>query len=107
MPLKPGDIYALTKGMGDQMCRGYFRSQGLPVTIFRFAMTLADDEILTFPQFRVAHWRQVYASKTGEAAATVRDQFAAADDNTLLIARDETGRSYKKHVADGATLCWG
>ncbi len=107
MKIAPGGQYALTKYLGEELALGYHRNYGLPVTSFRFALAVAGDEILNFGQFYLHHWRKVYATLPGERAAQVRaelerlsptDEDAAA--RCLLIARDENGRSYKKHIAD-------
>lgn len=101
-PLQPGGMYALTKLLGEDLCRGYLRSYRLPVTIFRFAMTLGGTEILTWPQFYVAHYAAAYADKNSPAAQIVHAQLQAAvaeNPKTLLIARDKNGRAYKKHIA--------
>jgi len=101
-PLEPGGMYALTKLLGEDLCRGYLRSNGLPVTIFRFAMTLGGAEILNWPQFYASHYAKAYANKTSSAAKAVYAQLQAAladNPKTLIVARDENGRAYKKHIA--------
>ena len=103
-PLEPGGYYALTKLLGEDLCRGYLRNSNLPITIFRFANTLAGEEILNFRQFYLSDWLKAYAKlTTPEAQAVYRQLQAAAaqhGENCLLLARDENGRSYKKHMAD-------
>jgi UDP-glucose 4-epimerase len=103
-PLEPGGIYALTKLLGEDLCRGYVRNHALPVTICRFALTVAGDEILNFNQFYLSHWRKAYASLTSPEAQAVAKQLEEAaqqhGENALLLARDGNGRSYKKHIAD-------
>jgi hypothetical protein len=65
---------------------------------------VAGDEILDFPQFYLSHWRRVYAHLTDPAASSTRAQLEDAagqyGDRCLVLARDKTGRSYKKHIAD-------
>ena len=103
-PLEPGGMYALTKLLGEDLCRGYTRNVGLPMTICRFALTVAGDEILDFRQFYLAHWRQAYAKLTSPEARVVAAQLdeaaARVGDHALLLARDGNGRTYKKHIAD-------
>jgi len=109
-PLAPGGMYALTKLLGEDLCRGYLRNQRLPVTIFRFAMTLGGKEILTWPQFYAAHYAKAYAGKSSPAAQAIhaRLQAALADNpRTLLIARDGKGRAYKKHIAHADDIVAG
>ncbi len=109
MPIEPGGMYALTKALGEELCRGYARNYGLPVAVFRFAMALAADEVLAFPQFRLGHWRRVYADAQTEAARGTSQQLQALDldDDALLIVRDAGGRSYKKHIVDVRDLVDG
>jgi UDP-glucose 4-epimerase len=103
-PLEPGGIYALTKLLGEDLCRGYTRNEGLPITICRFALTVAGDEILDFRQFYLSHWRKAYANLTSPEAQAVATQLedaaARLGENALVLARDGNGRSYKKHIAD-------
>lgn len=103
-PLEPRGMYALTKQLGEDLCRGYARTVGLPVTIFRFALTVAGEEILDFGQFYLEHWQRAYAKLEGAEAETVRRQLAEAESihgpRTLVLARDAQGRSYQKHIAD-------
>ncbi len=114
MKIAPGGQYALTKYLGEELALGYQRNFGLPVTVFRFALVVAGEEILNFPQFYLHHWRKAYANRTGEAAAAVRAELErlaptdpAAAERCLLIARDESGRSYKKHIADVRDIVQG
>jgi nucleoside-diphosphate-sugar epimerase len=114
MKIAPVGHYALTKYLGEELCHGYQRTHQLPVTAFRFALAVAGDEILHFSQFYLSHWLKAYEGKSGEEAASVRAQLqqAWADHgdsaaNCLLIARDEGGRSYKKHIADVRDIVQG
>lgn len=107
--IAPNGPYALTKGLGESMCLGYHRTYGLPITVFRFALTMADDEILNFRQFQLSYWQQVYANRVGDDVDHVRQQLQKFDDgqDRLLIARDGQGRSYKKHIADVQDIVQG
>lgn len=109
-PLQPGGMYALTKLLGEDLCRGYLRNHRLPVTIFRFAMTLGGTEILNWPQFYASHYAAAYAGKSSPAAKAVYAQLQAAladNPQTLIIARDENGRAYKKHIAHADDIVAG
>ncbi|MEZ4677594.1 MAG: NAD(P)-dependent oxidoreductase [Caldilineaceae bacterium] len=113
MKIAPGGQYALTKYLGEELALGYQRNFGVPVTVFRFALVVAGEEILKFPQFYLHHWRKAYANRPGAVAAAVRTELErlapadAAADRCLLIARDEHGRSYKKHIADVRDIVQG
>jgi nucleoside-diphosphate-sugar epimerase len=114
MTIAPTGQYALTKWLGEELCHGYYRTYRLPVTVFRFALAVAGDEILNFSQFYLYHWQQVYQTLPGDAAAAVRAELTRlaptdplAAQRCLLIARDETGRPYKKHIADVRDIVLG
>ncbi|MBX3014611.1 MAG: NAD(P)-dependent oxidoreductase [Caldilineaceae bacterium] len=114
MKIAPGGQYALTKYLGEELALGYQRNYGLPVTVFRFALAVAGDEILNFPQFYLSHWLKTYEKLTSPEAVAVYQQLqalapsdAAAAQRCLLLARDETGRSYKKHIADVRDIVQG
>lgn len=103
-PIRPGGMYALTKQLGEDLCVGYGRNFGLPVTVFRFALTVAGDEILRFPQFYLRHWvTALERSEDPQAAGALAEARAAQEkhgDDCLVIARDANGRTFKKHIAD-------
>jgi UDP-glucose 4-epimerase len=83
------------------MCLGYYRSFDLPLTVLRFALVVADDEILNFAQFYLSHWLKAYQNRTSDTAQAIYQQLAGQQaQDALLVARDENGRSYKKHIAD-------
>lgn len=103
-PIRPGGMYALTKQLGEDLCVGYWRNFGLPLTVFRFALTVAGDEILRFPQFYLRHWiGALERSQHPQAGAALEEAKAALEkhgQDCLVIARDENGRTFKKHIAD-------
>jgi nucleoside-diphosphate-sugar epimerase len=103
MPMLPVGWYPLSKQLGEDMCLGYHRAYGLPVTVFRFSMTVAGDEILRYPQFYLDYWLQAYETKTGQDEERIYQQLRRLRQEgqaQLLLARDSKGRSYKKHIAD-------
>ena len=100
MPKIPSGWYALSKILGEEMCISYFLSQGVPITIFRFALVVATDEILNFQQFYLSYWQNIYETRTTGAAAETREQLLQHQGKKLVIARDENGRSYQKHILD-------
>jgi UDP-glucose 4-epimerase len=101
-PMLPKGWYPLSKLLGEDMCLSYYRTHELPITVLRFALTVAADEILDYRQFYLNHWLRQYENLPGEAAAQVLKQLRSLDSGRkqLLVARDDNGRSYKKHIAD-------
>jgi nucleoside-diphosphate-sugar epimerase len=89
--------YAMSKGMGEELCEGYARSYQLPVTILRFAMVLGAGEILDFPQFYLSHLRN---------SSPVLEALWEGEERLVLL-QDEQGRPYKKHIADVRDIVHG
>ena len=95
-PKEPAGSYAVTKSLGEDLCLGYWRGHQLPVTIVRFANVFGAGEILSFPQFLLSHIKdrpEASSLWTGE--------------ERLVILTDDTGRPYKKHVADVRDIVGG
>lgn len=64
MKIAPTGQYAVTKYLGEELTpHGCYRTYGLPVTVFRFTLAVAGDEILNFSQFYLRHWISGYARK--------------------------------------------
>ncbi len=89
-PRQPKGWYALSKSVGEELCHGYRRSFGTPVTILRFSMVLGAGEVLDFPQFYLSKLRGAHP----ELAPLWRGE------ERLVLLKDVEGRPYKKHVAD-------
>jgi len=99
MPVEPRGAYAVSKGLGEDLCLGYWRSYGVPVTVCRFAMVRAADEILDFPQF--------YLSKLWQTYSELRDIWNNSGKESLVILKDIQGRIFKKHIADARDIIHG
>lgn len=89
-PRRPRGWYALSKSVGEELCNGYVRTYRMPVTILRFALVVGAGEILHFPQFYLSRLKESYPAL----------QAAWTGDERLVIARDEAGRAWRKHIAD-------
>lgn len=96
-PRRPRGWYALSKAMGEEMCQGYWRTYGLPVTVLRFSMVVGAGEILAFPQF--------YLSRLKEQ----KPELAAlwTGEERLVLLKDAEGRPYKKQIADVRDIVHG
>ena len=99
MPVEPRGAYALSKGLGEDLCLGYWRSYGVPVTICRFAMVRAADEILDFPQFYLSSLWQTYSELENTWKDTKKE--------SLVVLKDSRGRIFKKHIADARDIVHG
>ena len=89
--------YALSKALGEEMCNGYWRGYGVPTTILRFAMVRAAHEILEFDQF--------YLSKMKDSKPELAALWQGEESALLLM--DESGRPFKKHIADVRDIVHG
>jgi UDP-glucose 4-epimerase len=87
---RPRGWYPLSKAVGEELCNGYARSYGTPVTILRFALVVGAGEIVRFPQF--------YLSRLKETHPDLAPLWQGEE--RLVIMRDEHGRSWRKHIAD-------
>ena len=100
MPRLPKGWYSLSKSSGEELCNGYIRSFGLPVTILRFPTVLATDEILTY--------RQIVLSKLMRAQPDLAPLWEqSGGEERLVLVRDQYGRPYKKHIADVRDIVHG
>jgi UDP-glucose 4-epimerase len=90
MPRRPRGWYALSKSMGEELCNGYVRTYGTPVTILRFALVVGAGEIVRFPQFYLSTLMQTHPDLGPLWSGEER----------LVIMRNEHGRSWRKHIAD-------
>tara|TARA_B100001094_G_C18105197_1_gene757979 strand:+ start:428 stop:1408 length:981 start_codon:yes stop_codon:yes gene_type:complete len=99
MPVEPRGAYAISKGLGEDLCLGYWRSYGVPVTICRFAMVRAADEILDFPQF--------YLSKLWKTYSELENIWDKSRKESLVVLKDGQGRFFKKHIADARDIIHG
>jgi nucleoside-diphosphate-sugar epimerase len=96
-PRRPKGWYALSKAMAEEMCLGYWRTDGLPVTIFRFAYVVGAGEMLEFPHFFLGRMRE---------GRPELEQLWEGEERLVLL-RDASGRSYKKQIADVRDIVHG
>jgi len=96
-PRQPRGWYALSKAAGEELCDGYHRTYGLPVTILRFAMVLGAGEILDFPQF--------FLSRMYDGRPVLEALWEGEE--RLVLLQDDDGRPYKKHIADVRDIVHG
>lgn len=89
-PRRPKGWYALSKSLGEELCAGYFRSHGTPVTILRFANTFGAGEIVRFPQFFLSTLRESHPDLAPHWTGEER----------LVVMHDRHGRPWRKHIAD-------
>lgn len=108
-PRRPVGWYPLSKSLGEELCDGYARTYGMPITILRFALVVGAGEIARFPQFSLRAMREKdpdllpVRPPTGPlrpVTGTLRLAPAADDEERLVVMRDMEGRSWRKHIAD-------
>ena len=104
-PRLPGDLYSMSKVLGEEMAAAYGRGWDVPVVTLRFPVVVAGDEALNFWEFwlddMLARARSRAAAGDGEATRAAA-LLASLDPGAprLLLARDEQGQPYRRHPAD-------
>jgi UDP-glucose 4-epimerase len=96
-PRRPRGAYALSKSVGEELGNGYWLSYRVPITILRFALVWAADEVLRFPQFFLSRLKDVHP----ELAPMWKGE------EHLVLLKDGQGRPFKKHVADVRDIVQG
>ncbi len=89
--VRPRGCYPLSKSLGEDLCKGYWRTYDTPITILRFCYVAGAGEILEFKPFYLAQ------------APDGRKQ----DEVRLVVLKDSNGRPYKKHIADVRDIVQG
>ena len=97
MPRRPRGWYSLSKAMGEELCEGYWRTYGLPVTVLRFCLVVGPGEILDFPPF--------YLSRLKEQQPDLAPLWCGEE--RLVVLKDPQGRPYKKHISDVRDIVHG
>lgn len=115
-PQNPTSIYGLSKVLGEQMLQYYARSAGLTYTITRFSFTQTAHELVDprgafsrnfFVNGRLRHLKQMEDdSPATNEIIDVLEQ-AAADDEPLLLPRDELGQAQVSEVTDARDIAQG
>jgi len=102
LPLSATHWYGYTKVLGENLVDRYARHEGLRATVFRFPMAFAAAEILKSRFFRLRHYLEQFEGRADPVGRATLEALSAEDDGTdrLLIACDESGRPYKKHLID-------
>lgn len=118
-PRLNNDPYGLSKIIGEDMCWSYMRRCGLPVTIPRFGLTLAGQELVDPNGIRapfyvlkpfLARLKQLPNPDPIDLAAIRTLEASDADGVKLVIARNPEGRPHvelindPRNVADGLPL---
>ena len=79
--------YGLSKGMAEETAIMYYRTYKVPTTVLRFPNTVGAGEFIKYGAF----WFKNY--KARPEAAGIK-----ADDGSLVLLTDETGKPWKKHM---------
>ena len=93
---EPSGWYALSKTMAEELCIGYYRAHGMPTTVLRFSNTQGAGEFLNYSAF----WLSKMRSRTELAGLWTGEE-------RLVLAMDENGRPWKKHMADVRDIVHG
>ncbi|MBI4306032.1 MAG: NAD(P)-dependent oxidoreductase, partial [Chloroflexi bacterium] len=102
LPLDTTAWYGYSKVLGEHLVDRYVRADKVPTTVFRFPYVWGAGEVLNFPQFRLSHFLNEFASRRDREGRATYGRLKALDDGRerLVIACDENGRPYKKHCIE-------
>ena len=102
LPLSATGWYGYSKVLGEHLVDRYVRAHGLRATVFRFSQVWGAGEVLTWPQFRLRHFIDLFDGRTDEAGHRTLQALREEDDGRerLLVACDTSGRPWKKHMIE-------
>ncbi len=95
-PPQPSNWYALSKVLAEDLCIGYYRSYGMPNTVVRFCNTQGAGEFINYGAF----WLSKMKDRPDLAALWNGEE-------RLVIARDNNGTPWKKHMGDVRDMVHG
>ena len=96
-PRTPRGWYALSKYLAEEMCHGYHRTYGMPVTMMRFAWVRGAGEAVEASLFYLSQMKERYP-----ALETLWE-----GEEKLVLLRDGQGASWKDHMVDVRDLVAG
>ena len=96
-PRTPRGWYALSKYLAEEMCHGYHRTYGMPVTMMRFAWVRGAGEAVEAHLFYLSQMKERYP-----ALETLWE-----GEEKLVLLRDGQGASWKDHMVDVRDLVAG
>ena len=110
--LSPYSFYGLTKQLDEVMASFYARTTSLPITIARFSLTAAAEEISRHDGwsgrlFFASGIRALMKGLGREDAVRAIDNAVDDQEKTLLLARDEFGQAYRFQFCDVRDLIEG
>ena len=102
LPLTATAWYGYSKALGEHLTDRYFRHENLKNTIMRFASVWGAGEVLDFPQFHLDSFLELFKERKDSAGIETYRKLKFEHDRVngrpcLIVARDENGRSWKKH----------
>ena len=102
LPQDITDWYGYSKILSENLSNRFFVSDKLPVTIIRFAMVWGAGEVLKFNQFYTNHFINGFSKKIDFPSKEIITKLKnfINEGKELIIACDQNGRPWKKHVID-------
>lgn len=103
LPLVTTDWYGYSKVLCENLVNRYYRHENLRATVIRFANVWGAGEILKFPAFHLSTFLKQFESRTDDAGRATYERLQAEDASDanggprLIVARDASGRPWKKH----------
>jgi UDP-glucose 4-epimerase len=109
LPLVSTDWYGYTKVLGEHLVDRYVRKEDLRATVIRFANVWGAGEVLNWPQFYLETFMRNFENRTDDVGRATLEALRAENDHPkkLIVARDESGRPWKKHSVEVRDLIHG
>lgn len=106
LPLSTTGWYGYSKILTEHLADRYFRAEGLPVTVFRFANVWGAGEAIDFPQFYLRTFIEQLEGRDDEESRSAYETMVSAyqGERHLIVAQDRNGRSWKKHLVETRDL---
>ena len=102
LPLTTTGWYGYTKILTEHLVDRYVRADSLPATVFRFANAWGAGEAIDFPQFHLRTFVDLLKDRQDEKGLNAYNHLASVYEGEphLIVALDESGKSWKKHLVE-------
>ncbi len=102
LPLTTTSWYGYSKILTEHLVDRYVRAESMPATVFRFANAWGAGEAIDFPQFHLRTFiRQLKDRRDDEGTRAYKHLTSVYEgDPHFIVALDESGKSWKKHLVE-------
>ncbi len=102
LPLTTTSWYGYSKILTEHLVDRYVRAESMPATVFRFANAWGAGEAIDFPQFHLRTFiGQLKDRRDDEGTRAYKHLTSVYEgDPHFIVALDESGKSWKKHLVE-------